>query len=206
MNRGGPLDGGAEQTAIARPCSQRCGPTVARHTRRATDRRTAGLRIGGASRQETSLPSAGSVGRPDDQAPSTPLRHARAALRRALEQPGADAEQELNAILSHGVARYALHHGAVRGRRHRHRLVPRLARRPQLPQPAAPGPLPDPALSAPCLRHFFDTSRLHAYDRQVARRTRACLRRVDRRARRCRQCHCPFSRSTAAAPSATGPA
>jgi predicted RNA-binding Zn ribbon-like protein len=45
---------------------------------------------------------------------AAPLRQARAALRRALEQPGEDADRQLNAILSHGAVRYAVHEGAVR--------------------------------------------------------------------------------------------
>lgn len=45
---------------------------------------------------------------------AAPLRQARAALRKALEQPGEHADQELNAILAHGVVRYTLHHGTVR--------------------------------------------------------------------------------------------
>jgi predicted RNA-binding Zn ribbon-like protein len=37
-----------------------------------------------------------------------PLRQARAALRRVLEHPGREAEQDVNTVLSHGAVRYAL--------------------------------------------------------------------------------------------------
>jgi predicted RNA-binding Zn ribbon-like protein len=43
-----------------------------------------------------------------------PLRQARAALRRALEQPGDTAEHDLNAVLAHGAVRYALRDAAPR--------------------------------------------------------------------------------------------
>lgn len=40
-----------------------------------------------------------------------PLRQARAALRRTLEQPGEPADQDLNAVLAHGGVRYSLRNG-----------------------------------------------------------------------------------------------
>jgi predicted RNA-binding Zn ribbon-like protein len=42
-----------------------------------------------------------------------PLRSARAALRRVLEEPGEAAEQEINQVLSYGVTRYAVHSTSV---------------------------------------------------------------------------------------------
>jgi predicted RNA-binding Zn ribbon-like protein len=42
-----------------------------------------------------------------------PLRQARTALRRALEQPGEPADQDLNTILARGAMRYALHQTTV---------------------------------------------------------------------------------------------
>ncbi|MCG5435957.1 CGNR zinc finger domain-containing protein [Micromonospora foliorum] len=49
----------------------------------------------------------------DPAAVETPLRQTRSALRRVLEQPDADSERAVNAILAHGASRYTLHRAAV---------------------------------------------------------------------------------------------
>jgi predicted RNA-binding Zn ribbon-like protein len=49
----------------------------------------------------------------DPAAVDAPLRQARAALRRILEQPGEPAERDVNTILAHGALRYRLHGTAV---------------------------------------------------------------------------------------------
>lgn len=41
------------------------------------------------------------------------LRHTRAVLRRSLEDPGAPAEHDLNAVLGHGALRHTLRDGSV---------------------------------------------------------------------------------------------
>lgn len=43
-----------------------------------------------------------------------PLRQARSALRHVLEQPGEDAEREINAILARGAMRYTIRQSTVR--------------------------------------------------------------------------------------------
>ncbi|MHA6626129.1 CGNR zinc finger domain-containing protein [Pseudonocardia sichuanensis] len=50
----------------------------------------------------------------DPASAEEPLRQARAALRRALEQPGSHSEDDLNAILARGASRYALHDATPR--------------------------------------------------------------------------------------------
>ncbi|MBG0566033.1 CGNR zinc finger domain-containing protein [Actinoplanes aureus] len=54
----------------------------------------------------------------DLPAAQAPLRQARAALRRVLEDPGETAEHDINEVLSHGTVRYALHGTAVREQYH----------------------------------------------------------------------------------------
>ncbi|MEU1678127.1 CGNR zinc finger domain-containing protein [Micromonospora zamorensis] len=90
-----------------------------------------------------------------------PLREARAALRRVLEQPGEDAERAVNAILARGASRYTLRQGAVQ----EHQDVDtdwlpswqaavnylELLRQ----QPNRIRPCGNPA----CVLHFYDTSR-----------------------------------------------
>ncbi|WP_121154630.1 CGNR zinc finger domain-containing protein [Micromonospora pisi] len=90
-----------------------------------------------------------------------PLRQARSALRRILEQPGEDAEQEINAILARGALRYTLRQTTV----HEHHDIDDswlpawqavnnyldLLRQ----QPNRIRPCGNPA----CVLHFYDTSR-----------------------------------------------
>jgi predicted RNA-binding Zn ribbon-like protein len=52
----------------------------------------------------------------DPAAVEAPLREARAALRRVLEEPGEPAERDINKILAYGAVRYALHSDGVRER------------------------------------------------------------------------------------------
>jgi predicted RNA-binding Zn ribbon-like protein len=90
-----------------------------------------------------------------------PLRQARAALRRALEQPGREAEQDVNTVLSHGIVRYALrnadaeeHHdidtGWVPAWRAVTNYLELLRQRPaRIRRCANPG----------CVLYFYDTSR-----------------------------------------------
>lgn len=49
----------------------------------------------------------------DPAAVEAPLKQARAALRRVLEEPGEPAEQDINKVLSYGTVRYVLHNTGV---------------------------------------------------------------------------------------------